>query len=223
MGKVSWEDLKKKGFRRFTGIGEGSGAIGNATEMAPGETITPLTDHVVGKMPYPTLTRRIQFYIDHPLYLEMGEALPVHKDPPTAGGDHPLVLSGGHTRWSIHANWRDDRLLMRQQRGEPTMFINPDDARSRGVSDGDRVRVYNDIASFEIMAKITPAMRPGMLMIYHAWENYQFKDAQSFQNLMPTPINPVDLAGDYFHLRQGILVRQPNQTDRDTRVNVARV
>jgi nitrate reductase alpha subunit len=46
---------------------------------------------------------RQQFLIDHPWYVEAGEALPVHKEPPKAGGDFPIRLTGGHTRWSIHA------------------------------------------------------------------------------------------------------------------------
>ena len=53
----------------------------------------------------------------------MGEELPVHKDPPKNGGDYPLMLTGGHTRWSIHSSWRDDELMLRQQRGVPVVFI----------------------------------------------------------------------------------------------------
>jgi anaerobic selenocysteine-containing dehydrogenase len=219
-GGITWDELKKKGFHRLTGIGTSPGCVGNATEFGPDETITPLTDHVFEKVPYPTMTRRMQFYLDQALYLEMGEELPLHKDPPTAGGDYPLILTGGHTRWSIHSAWRDDKLMLQQQRGEPVVFIGLEDAASRGVKDGAQVRVHNDLDSFQVMAKVSPALRPGQLIIYHAWENYQFKDGKGFQNLMPTPLNPVDLAGGYFHLRPGVITRQPNHTDRDTRVEV---
>jgi DMSO reductase family type II enzyme molybdopterin subunit len=222
VGGIRWEALKKKGFSRFTASGRGSGGIGNATEISPGETITPLTQHVFQKMPYPTLSRRMQFYIDQELYLEMGEELPVHKDPPRSGGDHPLMLTGGHTRWSIHANWRDDRLLLRQQRGEPVMCMAPGDAARRNIADGAQARVFNDLDEFQVMVKVSPALREGQLLLYHAWENYQFKDARSFQNLMPAPLNPVELAGGQYHLRPMVLAMQPNHTDRDTRVEVER-
>ena len=165
----------------------------------------------------------MQFYLDQELYLEMGEELPVHKDPPRSGGDHPLMLTGGHTRWSIHSAWRDDRLLLRQQRGEPVVYIGSADAAAREIADGARVRVWNDLDSFEVMAKVSPALRPGQLILYHAWENYQFKQGRGFQNLMPAPLNPVDLAGGYFHLRPGIIIRQPSHTDRDTHVDVERI
>jgi len=220
LGGIRWPELKKKGFARFQDFGTGMASITNATEIPADDTITPLTRHVNDKMPYPTLSRRIQFYLDQSLYLEMGEELPLHKAPPTAGGDYPLQLTGGHTRWSIHAAWRDDALMLRQQRGEPVMYMSVQDAAQRGVADGGRVRVYNDLDQFEVMAKVSPSVRRGQLIIYHAWENFQFKNGKGFQNLVPSPLNPVELAGGQFHLRPMIIALQPSHTDRDTRVEV---
>jgi DMSO reductase family type II enzyme molybdopterin subunit len=219
---VEWKDLKKKGWARFTSLGTSLGSIGTQTDIRPDDTITPLTHHVVDKKPYPTLSRRMQFYLDQPLYVEMGEQLPTHKEPPLAGGNYPLVLSGGHTRWSIHSAWRDDKLMLQLQRGEPVMYMSAEDAASRGIADGERARVYNDLDAFEIMAKVAPSVRPGEVIIYHAWENFQFKDQKGFQNLIPSPLNPVELAGGQFHFRPMGIAMQPSHTDRDTRVEVAR-
>jgi DMSO reductase family type II enzyme molybdopterin subunit len=220
---VKWEDLKKRGWARFTGLGNSIASIGGATTIKPDDTITPFTDHVFDKKPYPTLSRRIQFYLDQELYLEMGEALPTHKDPPAAGGHYPLQLTGGHTRWSIHSAWRDDKLMLQQQRGEPVMYIGVEDATARGVADGERVRVWNDLDSFEIMAKVAPNVRSGQIIIYHAWDNFHFKGHKGFQNLIPTPLNPVELAGGQFHLRPMTICLQPSHTDRDTRVEVSKL
>jgi len=221
VGGIRWDELKEKGFARFTAIGHSSATVGNMTEVPSDDSITPLTQHVIDKVPYPTLSRRMQFYLDQELYLEMGEELPTHKDPPKSGGDYPLMLTGGHTRWSIHSSWRDDALMLRQQRGEPIVYINVDDARARGIADGAHVRVYNDLDEFEIMAKVSPSVRPGQVIIYHAWENFQFKNGKGFQNLMPAPLNPVELAGGQFHLRPMVICLQPSHSDRDTRVEVA--
>jgi DMSO reductase family type II enzyme molybdopterin subunit len=217
---VEWEQLKKKGYARFTGTGNSGVSIGNACDITPNDTVSPFTHHVEKKMPYPTLTRRIQFYIDHPFYLELGETLPVHKDPPMAGGDYPLTLSGGHTRWSIHSAWRDDVRMLRLQRGEPVMYMSVADAAARNINDGGLVVVRNDIDSFRIQVKISPSVRPGQVIIYHAWENYQFRDGKGFQNLIPSPLNPVELAGGEGHLRPIQICLQPSQNDRDTRVEV---
>jgi len=220
---VEWEDLKTKGYARFTGVGNAASSVGNACDITPNETITPFTWHTEKKQIYPTLTRRIQFYIDHELYLELGEELPTHKEPPTAGGKYPLVLTGGHTRWSIHAAWRDSAIMMRLQRGVPVMYMSVEDAAQRGINDGEEVEVKNDLDSFHIHAKVAPSLRPGEVIIYHAWENHQFRDKKGFQNLIPSPMNPVELAGGQFHLRPMFICLQPAQNDRDTRVEVAKV
>jgi DMSO reductase family type II enzyme molybdopterin subunit len=220
---VDWEQLKEKGYARFTGTGGSGVSIGNACEVEANDTVSPFQFHVADKQPYPTLTRRIQFYIDHPFYLELGETLPVHKDPPKAGGDYPLMLTGGHTRWSIHSSWRDDAHMLRLQRGGPVMYVSVADAAARGIGDGDPVEVRNDLDSFRIQAKVSPAVRPGQVIVYHAWENYQFAGGKGFQNLIPSPLNPVELAGGEGHLRPISICLQPSQNDRDTRVEIARI
>ena len=97
------------------------------------------------------------------------------------------------------------------------------DAEARGIRDGEMVRVFNDLGEFQVMAKVSPAIRPGMLVIYHAWENYQFRDGVGYQGLIPSPLNPVELSGGQYHLRPMGACLQPSHTDRDTRVEVARL
>ena len=113
--------------------------------------------------------------------------------------------------------------MLRLQRGRPVMYMNVADAQGRGIADGEMVEVRNDIDSFRIHAKLSPAVRPGQLIIYHAWENYQFPNGKGFQNLIPSPLNPVELAGGEGHLRPIQICMQPSQNDRDTRVEVVRV
>ena len=223
IGGVQWQEIKKKGYARFTGLGHDLLGGSNACDIKPDDCIAPFQYHVANKRPYPTLTGRIQFYIDHPFFLELDEALPVHKDPPMAGGNYPLMLTGGHTRWSIHSAWRDDARMLRLQRGTPVMYMSLSDAQARGIADGELVEVRNDIDSFRIHAKLSPSLRPGQVIIYHAWENYQFPGGKGFQNLIPSPINPIDLAGGEGHIRPYLIQLQPTQNDRDTRVEVRRV
>jgi anaerobic selenocysteine-containing dehydrogenase len=164
LGGVRWKELKERGFARFTGLGSGYLNNGIAADIAPGETITANTWHTQKKQPWPTLTRRMQFYIDQDLYLELGEELPVHKDDP------PI----GHTRWSIHAMWRDEKHMLQLQRGVPVAFVAAEDAAARGIADGDPVRLYNDVNSVKLQAKVSATVRPGQVIVYHGWEPYQF-------------------------------------------------
>jgi nitrate reductase alpha subunit len=220
---TDWKTLKEKGYVRFTGVGMSPVYRSNCTDIKPDETIVGNLWHTDKKVPWPTLTRRMQFYIDHPFFQELGEVLPVHKDNPPMGGDYPLQMIGGHSRWSIHAMWRDNNLMQRLERGEPTVLIGTEDAADRGIVDADRVKVYNDLGDFEVMAKIVPGQKPGQVMFHHAWEPFQFKDGKSHQSLIPSPMNPLDLAGGYFHLQPMILMQSPGSPDRGTRVEVEKL
>ena len=222
LGGMRWAELKERGFARYTELGMSFANIGNATDIAPDDTITANTWHTAKKLPWPTQTRRMQFYIENDFYLELGEELPVHKDDPAIGGRHPLRLTGGHTRWSIHSTWRDEPHLLRLQRGEPVVYVSPVDARARGIGDGDRVRLRNDIGEVELQAKLSPSLRPGQVVVYHAWEPFQFAGGNSHQSLLPSPINPIQLAGGD-HLQPMMIVGEPGLCDRGTRVELERL
>jgi anaerobic selenocysteine-containing dehydrogenase len=100
------------------------------------------------------------------------------------------------------------------------VLLGPEDARKRKIEDGDRVRVFNDIDSFNLQAKVTPAMRPGSVMVYHAWEPYQFEGWRSHAAALPAPMNPIQLAGGYFHLQPILATGAPGSPDRGTRVEI---
>ena len=40
-----------------------------------------------------------------------------------------------HSRWSIHSVWRDATMMLRLQRGEPVVYLNPKDAEKLGIAD----------------------------------------------------------------------------------------
>ena len=220
---IGIEDLRREGGAiRVSGLGRDN-AAGIHSEYSKDEPIVPLRDNVEGKKPYPTLTGRQQCYIDHAWFVRLGEALPVYKEPPLAGGNHPFTMTGGHTRWSIHAIWRDHDLMLRLQRGEPIVFVNDKDAARRGIGDHDVVRVWNDIGAFEARAVPTGAIRPGQVHIFHAWEPFQFRNGTSHQSIIPSPIKVTQLVGDYGHLHWNYAHYEPNQVDRDTRVDIRKV
>jgi nitrate reductase alpha subunit len=117
----------------------------------------------------------------------------------------------------------DDALILGLQRGQPALFLNTDDAAARNIADGDMVEAFNDVASFRARSIVSPAVRPGQAVIYHAWENYQFESWGHFKSVMATPLNPIELVGDYGHIRPDALICMPGQSDRDTRVEVRKV
>ena len=113
--------------------------------------------------------------------------------------------------------------MLELERGEPCVFMSVDDADERYIRDGDGVKVYNDLGHFFVKTKVSPAVRPGEVIIYHAWENFQFAGGIGHRNVVASPINPVELAGGYLHLRPAPGILQPGQNDRETRVQVEKV
>jgi nitrate reductase alpha subunit len=96
-------------------------------------------------------------------------------------------------------------------------------ARERAIEDHALVRVFNDLGAFEARVKRSGAIRPEQIHIFHGWEPYQFRGGMSHQSLAASPIKVTQLVGDYGHLHWGYAHYEPNQVDRDTRVDIARV
>jgi DMSO reductase family type II enzyme molybdopterin subunit len=218
--RTTLNTFRKQGIVRFTGLGSTAEGLNLATDIKRDETVSPLRWHVERKVPYPTLTRRIQFYIDHPWFLEADEALPRHKPNPQMGGTLPLTMTSGHLRWSIHSTWVAQRLMLHTHRGQPFLMMNPGDARARGVADAGEVRVYNDFDDFIVRVKISPSVRPGQVIIYHAWEPYQYKGWKPYDGAIPGMIKWLHLAGGYGHLKFWRNNWQPQQADRAISVEV---
>ncbi|MBK7250795.1 MAG: molybdopterin-dependent oxidoreductase [Gammaproteobacteria bacterium] len=218
---ITLEALRaNKGVARYTGVSQlGKMWCGTTEDYKVDEPLVAFLDMSIRKRPWPTSTGRQQFYLDHSIFLEVGEELPVHKEPPRAGGRYPLTLTCGHTRWSIHSAWRDLDILLRLQRGEPVIFVNPDDARARGVADHDYTAVHNDLGYFLVRAKLTPGIRPGQVHIYHAWLSTQFVDGRDNDSICPSPIKVTQLAGKHGHIVNEIGWYEVGQNDRDTKVD----
>ena len=220
--RTTLKTFRKKGIIRFTGMGIDAPGLNLATDIKPDETISPLRWHVEKKVPYPTLTRRIQFYIDHPWFLEADEALPRHKPNPRSGGDRAMTMGSGHLRWSIHSTWVANKLMLYTHRGEPFLMMNPADAEARGVVDGDELHVANDFDDFYVKAKLSPGTRPGLVIIYHAWEPYQYRGWKPYDTAVPGMIKWLHLAGGYGHLNFWRNNWVPQQIDRGIPVDVER-
>jgi anaerobic selenocysteine-containing dehydrogenase len=75
----------------------------------------------------------------------------------------------------------------------PPLEIHPDDARPRGLRDGMRVRVYNDLGEVHLPVRITDAVRPGVVCsLKGAWMKTS-DNGQTVSALAPT--HHADIAG----------------------------
>ncbi len=214
---------REEGVIRFTDWGRLGMAQGQATPWPEkrGDPVNVFSNHVERGDPYPTLTRRAQFLIEHPWFVEAGEDLPTHKDPPLMGGDHPFRMTTGHNRWSIHAMNMANPVLIETHRGEPHVVVHPDDAAAKGIADHDRVRVSNDCGSFVVRAKLSAAQRPGGVTVYNGWDPFMFEGWSGPNDVEPGMVKYLGLAGGYGHLRYGPMEWQPVPIDRAVNVDIS--
>ena len=219
----SLEKIRERGFVKYNGLGATAQARNIATDVHPDSAVTSLLLHTRDHVPYPTISGRAQFYIDHPWFLESGEALPTHKAPPRQGGNYAFRMDSGHLRWSIHGSAVANELMAQTHRGEPFIFVNEMDANHKGVADGDRIRVFNDYGEFIVQAKLSALPERGQLIIYHAWDPHQYAGWRGYDHIIPGLIKPLHLAGGYGHLNYWVSNWQPQQVDRHISVDFEKV
>lgn len=217
--EVSLENVRKTGKAWLSGRPTWHASVVQNSDMFPGEVHVPFRDQIEQKVPYATTTRRIEFYLDHPWFVEADEHLVRFKEPPFIGGRQPLRLTSGHLRWSIHANWIVADEMLKLHRGEPFAFVNDRVARDKGIEDNDFIRVFNDYGEFLVRAKLSPCTRPDQLVIYHAWEPYQYPNWMPYDALLPGPPKGLQFAGGYRHYEYTLWNWAPLQCDRQTNIS----
>ncbi len=179
---------------------------------------------VEDKTPYPTLSGRITFYCDHDWYQKLNSSVPTARE--NAGRDcskYPFHFYTPHTRWGIHTTWRANKHMMRQQRGEPHIYISHGMAANKGIKDGEQVRVFNGLGEFYAQAKVTPTVRDDQVMMEHAWEPYQMRERKGLNNIVATLIQPLEMVGNWGHLKFSLFRWNPNQLSNESGVDIERI
>lgn len=161
-------------------------------------------------MKFSTPSGKIELYSE--ALVDHDQALPVYLKPLEASGDtsgsrYPLTFVQGHSRFRTHSMFANSPTLLALN-PEPVVEINPSDAKSRNISEGDMVSVFNDRRRAVLKARITEGIRPGVINISEGWWFNQFKEG-GFNALTHDVINPVQEA-----------VFEPNMAMNDVSVEV---
>ncbi|MCI9629139.1 MAG: molybdopterin-dependent oxidoreductase [Eggerthellaceae bacterium] len=157
-----------------------------------------------------TPSGRMEFYVEEPeLQFDMGqdydrerEHLPRYFNPTEAYEGSPqwdkykLILLSERPRYRVHSMMSDNKYL-RELDPEPTVKINPEDAKSRGLSDGEYVEVYNDRGHAVARLVFNDAVRPGCMVYPKSWQMSQHK-AGCWSELLTSAYDPVGVNESYF-------------------------
>jgi anaerobic selenocysteine-containing dehydrogenase len=80
-------------------------------------------------------------------------------DPRPAGGR--LRLLSPASPWLLNDSFANDGKIARRI-GEATVTLHPADAADRGIADGDRVRLHNEVGELELVAAVSDIAPPGV-------------------------------------------------------------
>lgn len=216
-GGISLDEAAERGF-----IVMNEKAAASHSRLRPDKPWGSYEKSVEEKLPYPTLSGRITFYVDHERFLRLNSRVPTARSH--LGKDaskYPLNFYSPHTRWGIHSTWRTNKYLMRMQRGEPNVYLNPLLASKKHIKDGQMVRVFNNIGEFYAQAKLAPGVPPNAVMMEHGWEAYQFQEQKPLNSVTCTVLQPLELVGGWGHLSFQPFNWNANQSAHESGVDIA--
>lgn len=160
-----------------------------------------------------TSTGRVEFYVER--LKPLGQELPVYLEPVESvrsdkARQYPLSLLTSHPRYRMHTVMGNCLSLL-QDDPEPTLQINPIDARQRDVREGDVVRVFNNLGQVKVKAVFSADIKPGVVNIDEGWWPEQYIEGH-VNELTHEKINPAQTA-----------IFEPNAAYCDVLVEVERV
>lgn len=117
---------------------------------------------------FSTPSGKVEFYSQRALALDL-PALPVYVPPGNA--KYPLDFRQGRTLTHFHSFYDNGAALptMHKRRGQPSLWLAPDDARARCIADGDAIRVFNQRGAFHATAHVTHKIAPGTVWMRDGW------------------------------------------------------
>ncbi|MFD1864153.1 nitrate reductase subunit alpha [Planococcus chinensis] len=209
-----------------------------------GRRYSPFTTNIERLVPFRTLTGRQHFYIDHEIFQQFGEALPIYKPtlPPMVFGVNDKKIKGGvdslvlryltpHGKWNIHSTYQDNQHMLTLFRGGPTVWINNDDAAAHNIDDNDWLEVYNRNGVVTARAVVSHRMPRGTMFMYHAQDKHiqvpgsEITDTRGGSHNAPTRIHmkPTQMVGGYAQLSYGFNYYGPIGNQRDEYVAVRKM
>ncbi|RIN03811.1 nitrate reductase subunit alpha [Staphylococcus shinii] len=209
-----------------------------------GKRYSPFTTNIERLVPFRTLTGRQSYYIDHEVFQQFGESLPVYKptlppmvfgtrDKKVAGDESTLVLRylTPHGKWNIHSTYQDNQHMLTLFRGGPTVWLSNEDAEKHNIKDNDWLEIYNRNGVVTARAVVSHRMPRGTMFMYHAQDKHietpgsQITDTRGGSHNAPTRIHlkPTQLVGGYAQISYHFNYYGPIGNQRDVYVAVRKL
>src|SRR5689334_3313450 len=174
---MDWEALKKNGWQR----------------LALPKTFAPFA-----KGGFHTPSGKCEFY-SASLKAQGLDPLPFYNPPaelPSSNRQlaqkYPLNFLSPPARNFLNSSFANMKRF-RDELGEPSLELHPEDAMARKIADGDRVRVFNDRGSLTLRACVNGKPRRGVVVAPSVWWKKFSRDGRNANNV--TSQRTADLGG----------------------------
>ena len=126
---------------------------------------------------FPTPSGKVEFASERAVTLGL-PALPVYapagedaRREPERAARYPLLFRQGRTLTHFHGFYDHGRALptLAKADPEPRLWLNPADAATRAVADGDPIRLYNDRGEMRARAQVTDKVPAGVVWMRDGW------------------------------------------------------
>jgi complex iron-sulfur molybdoenzyme family reductase subunit alpha len=194
---------------------------GKSSPLYPDRPYASFENNLYLNQRFETVSGRLTFYVDHPLWIAAGAHAPTAREP-IASRRFPFLLMTPHARWSIHSTYKTSPILLRLQRGRPCVMLNPEVAARKGIADGDDVRIWNDLGEAVLQAKVAASVPRDALVIEHGWEPFLYPRKKGHNALVADVPNLLEVSDGWGHLRFGTSW-DGNQHAYDATVDVAKI
>lgn len=89
----------------------------------------------------------------------------------TPDAAYPLQLGQGRSISHFHSFYDGGRALpsLAKLNTQPELWVHPEDAQARGLSNGDPAEIYNAAGALSVRLKLTEQIQPGVLWLRDGW------------------------------------------------------
>ncbi len=141
----------------------------NMPGTAPGQPYVPYIDGTFhnpsGKIEFYSERMKADGYDPLPAYVPLSEG---PETTPELNERYPLRFITPSANSLLNSNLSDSLYTQQVEKG-PTVTLHPEDATARGISTGDKVRVFNDRGTCLLWARVEEKVRPGVAVSLGQW------------------------------------------------------
>lgn len=152
-----------------------------------------------GSLDHLVKSGRIEFFKEDSMFQMQGEQLPLYKPlfedteyalDPQAREKYPFIYLTRNSIYRIHSNYSSNPILLELQDNLPHVWMNPDDAREKGLAEGDHVTVYNGHGEVDGKLVFEPGLWPKQVVFEMGWWA-RYTNWNSYNSLIYPFVNPV--------------------------------